>query len=87
MSGTTADIIPIVIIPVVVLAFWLIMIFRANSHPQWGSQTPMHATPSIVPAERLSSPGPLVPGQHLGAAASDVLPEGAGQQNPASATT
>ena len=37
MTGTTTDIIPIVIIPIVVLAFWLVMLYHAASHPQWGS--------------------------------------------------
>jgi hypothetical protein len=35
MTGTAGDIIPIVIVPVVVLALWLVMMYRANSHPQW----------------------------------------------------
>ena len=66
MTGTTADIIPIVIVPVVVLAFWLVVIYHANSHPQWGSQTPTemvsgHALEGSVPAEHLSSPGPSFP--------------------------
>ena len=34
MSGTNADLIPIIIIPVVALAFMLIMVNYANSHPQ-----------------------------------------------------
>src|SRR5512135_1667885 len=38
MTGTTADIIPIIIVPVVALAFMLIMVNYANSHPQWGRQ-------------------------------------------------
>jgi hypothetical protein len=40
MSGTTADIIPIVIVPVLALAFLLVMVNYANSHPQWGSRAP-----------------------------------------------
>jgi hypothetical protein len=40
MTGTTSDIIPIVIIPVLALVFWLGMIYYANSHPRWGSQAP-----------------------------------------------
>ena len=40
MTGAAGDIIPIVIVPVVALAFWLVMMYRANSHPQWGSQAP-----------------------------------------------
>jgi len=79
MTGSTADIIPIVIVPVVVLAFWLVAMFRANSHPQWGSQAPADtaATPALengVPAQRLSSPGPVVPGQRPGTAAGEVTP-------------
>jgi len=40
MTGTAGDIIPIVIVPVVVLVFWLVMIYYADSHPRWGSQGP-----------------------------------------------
>jgi len=66
MSGTTGDIIPIVIIPIVVLAFWLVSIFRANSHPQWGSQAPADTDSTrtlegSAPAQSLSSPGPARP--------------------------
>ena len=80
MTGTTSDIIPIVIVPVVALAFWLVIMFHANSHPQWGSQAPAdtvstHALEGSVPAQRLSSPGPVVPGQRPGTAAADVTPE------------
>ena len=80
MTGTTADIIPIVIIPVVALVFWLGMIFYANSHPRWGTQAPAdtvstHPLSGSVPAQRLSSPGPVVPGQRAATAADDVTPE------------
>jgi hypothetical protein len=80
MSGTTGDIIPIVIVPLVALVFWLVMIYRANSHPQWASQAPAdtvspHALEGSVPAQRLSSPGPVVPGQRPGTAAAEVAPE------------
>lgn len=80
MTGTTADIIPIVIVPVVALVFWLAMMFHANSHPQWGSQTPAdtvstHAVETSVPAQRLSSPGPVVPGQRPGTVAGEFTPE------------
>jgi hypothetical protein len=80
MSGTNADLIPIIIIPVAALAFMLGMIFYANSHPQWGSQAPAdtvstHALEGGMPAQRLSSPGPVVPGQRLGIAADEVPPE------------
>ena len=40
MTGTTVDIIPIVIVPVVALAFCLVMIYYADSHPRWGRQAP-----------------------------------------------
>ena len=88
MSGTTADIIPIVIVPVVVLVFWLVMMFHANSHPQWGRQAPADAVaaPALegsVPAQRLSGPGPVVPGQRLDAAAGEVTSEQAqAERNP-----
>ncbi len=80
MTGTTSDIIPIVIIPFVALVFWLVMMFHANSHPRWGSQAPAdtvstHALEGSVPAQRLSSPGPVVPGQRPGTAADEVTPE------------
>ena len=39
MTGTTADLIPIIIVPVVALAFMLVMV-NCSSHPQWGSQAP-----------------------------------------------
>jgi hypothetical protein len=80
MTGTTADLIPIIIIPVVALAFMLVMVNYANSHPQWGSQAPAdtdstHPLEGGIPAQRLSSPGPVVPGQRLGIAADDATPE------------
>jgi hypothetical protein len=88
MAGTTGDIIPIVIVPVVVLAFWLVMMFYVNSHPRWGTQPPAdtvsaHALEGSVPVQRLSSPGPVVPGQRPGTAADEVTTRaGAGQRNP-----
>ena len=80
MTGTAGDIIPIVIVPVLALAFWLVMMYRANSHPQWGSQAPADtvSTPALkgsVPAQRLSSQRPVVPGQRAGTAADEVTPE------------
>ena len=80
MSGTTADLIPIIIVPVVALVFMLVMVNWANSHPQWGSQAPADTDSTYpleggVPAQRLSSPGAVVPGQRLGTAAGDVTPE------------
>jgi hypothetical protein len=80
MTGTTADLIPIIIVPVVALVFMLVMVNYANSHPQWGSQAPAdtvstHPLEGGVPAQRLSRPGPVVPGQRLGTAADEVTPE------------
>ena len=80
MSGTTADLIPIIIIPVVALAFMLVMVNYANSHPRWGSQAPAdtdstHPLEGGISAQRLGSPGPAVPGERLGIAADDVTPE------------
>jgi hypothetical protein len=80
MTGTTADFIPIIIIPVLALAFCLIMIYHADSHPRWGSQTPAdtispNALEGSVPAQRLSSPRSVVPGQRVGTAADEVTPE------------
>ena len=80
MSGTTRDIIPIVIVPVLALAYWLIVMFHAASHPRWGSQAPAyavsaHALEEGVPAQRLSSSGVVVSGQHPGTAADAVTPQ------------
>ena len=84
MSGTTADIIPIVIVPVLALAFLLVMVNYANSHPQWGSRLRRHrlrrAVEGSIPAQRLSSAGPVVPGQRLGTAATKSPP---GRRGPA----
>jgi len=87
MTGTTADLIPIIIIPVLVLAFWLRMMFYVSSHPRWASQAPPDtaSTPALAgsdPAQRLGGPGPVVPGQRLSAAADEVTLERA----PASGT-
>jgi hypothetical protein len=88
MAGTTGDIIPIVIVPAVLLALWLITMFHAGSHPRWGTQAPAdtvstHPLEGSIPAQRLSSPGPVVPGQRTDAAAGEVTPRaGAGQRNP-----
>ena len=92
MSGTTGDIIPIVIVPALALVFMLGMIFYANSHPRWGSQAPPDTVPTRgleggVPAQGLSSPGPVVPGQRAGTAADELHPRaGGGQRNPAGMT-
>jgi hypothetical protein len=80
MTGTTADLIPIIIVPVVALAFLLVMVNYADSHPQWGSQAPADTVSTDpleggIPGQRLSSPGPVVPGQRLGTAADEVTPE------------
>jgi len=79
MTGTTADLIPIIIVPVIALAFMLVMVNHANSHPQWGSQAPAgtastHPLEGSIPAQSLSSPGPVIPGQRLGAAADEAAP-------------
>jgi hypothetical protein len=75
MTGTIGDIIPIVIVPVIVLAFWLGMMFYTSSHPQWRGQAPTHTAlthvpEGSIPAQRQSSPHPVVPGP----AASEVTP-------------
>ena len=80
MSGTTGDIIVVIIVPVVALAFMLGMVFYADSHPRWSTQAPAdtgstHALEDGVPAQRLSSPGPVVPGQRPGTAVGDVTRE------------
>ena len=87
MSGTPADIIPIVIVPVLVLGFWLVIMFHAASHPQWRGQAPAesastHALEGSIPDQRLSGPRPVVPGQRPGHAVDEVTPE----QAPASET-
>jgi hypothetical protein len=77
MTGTAGDIIPIVIVPVLALAFLLIMVYYANSHPQWGNQETdsTHALEGGVPAQRLSSPGSVIPGQRPGTGADEVTSE------------
>ena len=80
MTGTTADLIPIIIVPVVLLAFCLAMIYYADSHPQWGSQAPAdtdstRALEGSVPVQRLSSPGSIVTGQRPATDADEVAPE------------
>jgi hypothetical protein len=80
MTGTTGDIIVIIIVPVLALAFMLGMVYYADSHPQWGSQAPAdtvstHALEGSIPAQRLSSPRPVVPGQRPGTDADEVAPE------------
>jgi hypothetical protein len=80
MTGTAGDIIPIVIIPVLALAFMLGMVYYANSHPQWGNQAPTetvstHALEGGVPAQRLSSPRPVIAGQRPGTDADEVTSE------------
>jgi len=87
MTGTTVEIIPIVIVPVVALAFCLVMIYYADSHPRWGRQPPAdtvstHALEGSVPVQRLSSPGPVVPGQRPGTAADEVTPSRRGPAKP-----
>jgi hypothetical protein len=87
MSGTNVDLIPIVIVPVLALAFCLIMIYYAASHPRWGTQAPAdtvpaHALEGGVPARRLSSPGPVVPGQRPGTAADEVTQSRHGPAKP-----
>jgi hypothetical protein len=79
MTGTAGDIIPIVIIPVLALAFLLGMVYYANSHPQWGNQPPTetvstHALEDSGPAQRLGSPRPVVSGQRPGIDADEVAP-------------
>ena len=79
MSGTTGDIIPIVIVPALALVFMLGMIFYANSHPRWGSQAPADTVPThglegSVPPQRLTARAGA-PGQRPGAAADEVAPE------------
>jgi hypothetical protein len=80
MSGTTAEIIPIVIVPVVILAFWLGMMFYVNSHPQWGGRVradnvSTHALAGSVPTQPLSGPGRVIPGQRPATAGGEAAPE------------
>ena len=87
MTGTTGDIIPIVIVPVIALAFCLAMIYYVGSHPRWGSQAPAdavstHPLEGSIPAQRLSSPGPVIPSQRPGTDADEVTPVGTGHRNP-----
>jgi hypothetical protein len=86
MTGTTGDLIPIIIVPVVLLAFCLGMIYYADSHPRWASQAPAdtdsaRALEGSIPGQRLSSPGSVVPGQRLATGADEGASEqpGAGE--------
>jgi hypothetical protein len=77
MTGTAVDLIPIVIVPIVALAFWLTVMYHAASHPRWGRRTPADAVPApgSVPAQRLSRPAPAVPGPRPGTSAVEVTLE------------
>jgi hypothetical protein len=80
MTASTGDIIAIVIVPVVALAFMLVMVNYANSHPRWGRQAPTdtvstHALEGSGPDQDPSSPGPVVPRQRAGTAADEVTRE------------
>jgi hypothetical protein len=80
MTGSTGDIIAIVIVAIVCLAFWLSAVYYANAHPRWRNQEPAapvgaHALEGSVPVQRLSSPGPVVPGQREATAADERTPD------------
>ena len=80
MTGTNADIAVIIPVAVILLAVWLIAVYYANAHPRWRTQEPAESTEAralggTVPAQRLSSPGPVVPGQRADAAADERSPE------------
>jgi hypothetical protein len=80
MTGTTGDLIPIIIVPVVALAFCLVMIYYADSHPRWGSQAPPDTVSTrtlegSVPAQHLSGPGPVIQGQRPGTTVDEAAPE------------
>ncbi|HEX4865187.1 MAG TPA: hypothetical protein VFV02_14045 [Acidimicrobiales bacterium] len=80
MTGTAGDIIPIVIVPVLALAFLLVMVYYANSHPQWANQPPTetgsaHTLEGSGPTQRLSSPRTVIAGQRLDTEANEVTPE------------
>lgn len=80
MTGSTGDIIAIVIVAILVLGFWLGAVYYANSHPRWANQPreepfAQHPLEGTVPAQRLSSPGPVIPGQREGTAADEFTPE------------
>jgi hypothetical protein len=80
ITTNAGDIIAIVIVPVIALAFWLSMMFYVNSHPLWRSQAQAdadstHALAGSVPAQRLSGTGPVVPGQRPGTVAGEVTAE------------
>jgi hypothetical protein len=87
MTGTAGDIIPIVIVPILVLAFWLVMMYYANSHPGWRGQARAdtgapQTLEGSVPAQRLSSPRPVVPGPRPGTAADEVTSGAAAGDGP-----
>ena len=47
MTGTAGDIIPIVIVPVLALAFCIVMVYYADSHPRWGNQPPTDTVSTV----------------------------------------
>ena len=80
MTGSTGDIVAILIVPVVILAFWISMMYYADSHPRWGRQAPADTVPAnalegSVPDQGPGSPGPVVPRQRAGTAADEVTRE------------
>jgi hypothetical protein len=62
MDGSTADLIVIPIVAMILLAGWLVAVFHAASHPQWKAQrtaatgkiasTPLAAAAPAEPAHR-----------------------------------
>lgn len=86
MTGTTGDLIPIIITPVIALASWLAVIFHVSSHPWWDRHAPAetvttHALEDSLPAQLMSRPWPAVPGQRPSTALGEVTPERA-RPNP-----
>ncbi len=57
MIGTTGDIVPIVIVPIVALAFWLVMMYHADSSPGpvVPGQRPGTGADEVTPAQARAS--------------------------------
>jgi hypothetical protein len=59
MDGSTADLIFIPIVAMILLAGWLVAVFRAASHPQWKAQRT--AATGIIASTPLADAAPAAP--------------------------
>jgi len=52
MDGSGLSLIVVPVVAVICLAAWLIMVFYADSHPQWGRATGRKSSGRAAPADR-----------------------------------